>query len=284
MNFFKFLISKRFFKHLLIAAVLAFIVIQGTFWTLDIYTNHNENYTVPDFRGMPLSEVREIIEHRNFRYEIIDSVYSDEVPKGTIVEQNPPPKFKVKENRKIFLTLNAFSDEKIAMPNLTDISLVQAKADMETFGLKIGKIKYRPYEAKNWVLKQLHNGEEIEPGTTIKKGAVIDFVLGEGLSDEEINVPNLIGLTKDIAVQKATDSYLNIGATIYDNSVKTREDSANAVIWKQSPRPVKNSEIDVGASVDVWLTIREAKALSAKYEYENLNDTTQINEEETEIE
>ncbi len=75
------------------------------------------------------------------RYQVIDSVYTSLVPRGCVAEQNPKPGFKVKKWRNIALTINAFSPEMVAMPNLVDLPLRQAIALIEELRTGNGNIE-----------------------------------------------------------------------------------------------------------------------------------------------
>ena len=181
------------------------------------------------------------------------------MPKGTVAKQNPEPGSKVKENRRIYLTMNAVNPEKITMPLVTGVSLRQARAILETNGLILGKISYKPDIAINVVLEQWDDTTEILPGAIISKGSEIDLVLGKGLSDEKTIVPDLIGFGVYTAKAVLADRYLNIGAILYDNSIETQEDSAHSFIWKQIPIFEEGSELQLGSDVDVWLTVDSTK-------------------------
>ena len=82
-------------------------------------TNHGDTITVPNLIGMELNEIDEFLSDRDLRYEILDdSSYSSEYPAYTILQQNPSENEKVKENRKIYLTLNSSIPPKIKMPKI----------------------------------------------------------------------------------------------------------------------------------------------------------------------
>jgi len=259
MDFLKFLISKLFFKHLGLAVVISGFILLVTFLTLRIYTRHGQALSVPDLRGKFEFEVAEIILEKELQYEIVDSVYNKEYERGTVVDQNPPPEFQVKKGRTIFLTINAIIPEMTRMPNLVGVSLRQARAIIETAGLKIGRLSYVPDIAVNNVLQQKYKGDVIEEGDSIPKGSVIDLVLGRGLSDDKTAAPDLIGLHLEQAVDKITVRYLNLGAIIYDGTINNEEDSLDAFIWKQ--RPVFDNEtlLNLGSAVDIWLTVDSTK-------------------------
>ena len=130
------------------------MVIAMIFLFLRIFTRHGQALSVPDLTGYSLEEVDSLLTERNLRFHVVDSVYNTNFPRGSVTDQNPHPEFKVKENRTIFLTINAFNPEFISMPNVVGVSLRQATAIIETAGLKIGKLIYVPDIAKDNVLKQ----------------------------------------------------------------------------------------------------------------------------------
>lgn len=268
-EFIDFIFSKLFWKHVLrligISIVLMIIVFTG----LRIYTRHNQAIAVPDFYGMTRIEAQKAAQEKKINIEIIDSVYVTNAKKGAILDQNPPPDFKVKKNRTIFLTINAVNPEKIKMPNVTGISLREARAVLESRGLVVGRLMYQPDIAMNYVLKQLVRGKEIDEGTLIIKGSRVDLVLGNGLSDKTITTPSLIGLRLYDAEKQLLEYYLNQGAIIFDNTVLTAQDSMNAKVFKQ--RPDANAGIHLGAPVDIWLTVAATKIPGA--------DTTASNTE-----
>lgn len=277
MDFLRFLTSRVFLKNLLFAAIIGVILIAGTFLWLHFFTRHNQSITVPDLSGLTKDEVKIITESKKLRFEISDSIFYKELPKGTVAKQNPRPGSKVKENRRIYLTMNAVNPEKVTMPMVTGVSLRQARAILETHGLVLGKISYMPDIAVNVVLKQYSGDSIITPGEIIAKGSEIDLVLGKGLSNETTKVPDLVGRGLFTAKKILADRYLNIGAVIYDNTVMNEEDSTSSFIWKQIPVFEDGSELHLGSDVDVWLTVDSTKlpvpdSLLFENERDNIED------------
>ena len=259
MQFLNFLISKVFFKNLFRAVIITLVVIFGSLLFLHIYTGHGRVRQVPDFKGMNTIEVEKAAKRHKLQFVIIDSIYSQQVEKGHVVLQHPEPGINVKKNRKIFLTINAVKPEMIKVPNVVGLSLRQAKSLLETSGLIIGKLSFVPDLARNNVLKQKNNGIEIEEGDSLKKNAVIDLVLGKGLSNQKTPVPDLVSLHLEIAKQKILGFSLNLGAYTFDETIKDEEDSVTAFIWKQNPEYAEDYRIPLGSSVYIWLTVDSAK-------------------------
>ncbi len=255
----QFLSSKTFLKHLLAAVVLILVILLITMQGLKTYTHHGESYPVPDFSGLSLSEVENTAMINNVRFEIIDSVYMNEALPGAVVDQEPEPGFRVKQNRTVFLTVNSKEPEKVTLPKLTDISFRQAQVFAENNGIQIGKISYEPSEYNDLVLRVEQDSVELQPGELLVKGSSVDLVVGRSIGNEETPLPDLTGTISETAKKLLSSAMLNMGVIIYDETIVTSEDSVNAFVWKQYPS-VKNTKlIALGTSVDLWLTTDSLK-------------------------
>lgn len=255
MEFFRFLLTKKFLRHLGLAAAIALILLLGTLLWLKIYTHHGKTIMVPDLTGLTMDEVGDVTSSRRLRFEVVDSVFSTEMPRGTVLKQNPNASSRVKKNRKIFLTMNAVNPEMVSMPQLIGLSFRQARLALQNAGLVQGTIKYRPDFAKNNVLQQMHSDTVINEGTVIIKGAVIDLVLGMGLSSKTTRVPDLLGLGLEEASGIISDFYLNLGAITYDKSLEEAKDSSGVFIWRQYPDFDEFKRLNMGMEIDIWLTL-----------------------------
>ena len=247
-------------KNATLAIIIVLFVLIILFTWLRIFTRHGESYSVPNLTGLTIHEVEEELKARNLRWEITDSIYSNEYERGTVVEHHPKAGFKVKKYRKIYLTMNAVNPEKVAMPNLVDLTIRQAQSKLESVGLKIGKITYEPDLGINIILAQKYHGSPVKEGDTLIKGSFIDLVLGKGLSGETTMVPDLIGLTEEEATIKAADVSLRLGAIVADPDIKD-EEKPMARIYMQRPAHNKTNTIPLGSSIDVWLTLDSTKIM-----------------------
>lgn len=259
-DFFRFLRTKTFFIHFTLAVVSAFLVLWLAFKFMGIYTDHGEVVKVPDFKGKSISQLDNFVKDKNVNYRIIDSLYLPEEKPGTVVNQDPEENSEVKHNRTIYLYVTSVLPPQIAMPKLVDRSLRQATAMIESYGLKTGKTKFVADPCNNCILKQLYNGQEIVPGTPIKKGSVIDLVVGKGASaDAQTTVINVVGLTYCQARSKLVSNGLSIGAIILDAPMK---DTCSAFIYRQSPKA--GNLVNMGASVDLFITNDKSKLTNDK--------------------
>ncbi len=255
----QFLKSKDFLKNLGLAVAIAVIILFATLLWLSIYTRHGQSKPVPDLYGLSIEEAKKTVKENKMRFEVNDSVYTNVVPRGHVVEQNPPAGAEVKKNRRIMVIINAFKPEMVEMPDLLELSKRQAMALLESSGLELGKLNYKPDLTIDYVLEQLHNGKAVEPGDSIQKGSLIDLVLGKGLSNRRTPIPDLIGLGIEEARDKILASSLNIGTFTFDSTISTAEDSAKAFVFKQNPIYNEDNMLQLGSSVYVWFTTDSVK-------------------------
>jgi len=253
-------IVQRIFLRDIILAFL--IVVIGAFiiiLILKIYTRHSEELSVPELRGLTLEEAVITATSRQMQVVVFDSVFLTDFERGSVVDHHPKAGFKVKRNRKIFLTMNAMNPERVPMPDLISLTFRQATARLETYSLKVGEVTYEPDIGINLVLQQKVSGKEILPGDSISKGSFIDLVLGKGLSDEMTSVPVLTGLKLEEARIMAADRFLRIGGILTDNTIINEEDRINAWIYQQRPDTGSNAMLPLGSSIDIWITLDSTK-------------------------
>ena len=180
-DFFKFIFSKVFVKQLIYLAVFIIIgLFIFNFW-LKSTTNHNEYITVPDLAKYNIEHVKRTLDEQKLQFIVKDSAnFNPKYPPFSVINQQPNAGEKVKEGRKIYLTLNPHGYRKVKVPNIIDITKRQAIPILKNAGFTIGKIYYIDNIAKDVVLEIRHKDSKIKPGNFLTKTAKIDLVLGNG--------------------------------------------------------------------------------------------------------
>lgn len=241
---------KGFLIHLLLMVLLVAAIFIGFFnFYLPNSTDHGETVTVPDLNGMKLSEIESFLGSRDLRFAISDSSFSSDFPPLTVLSQNPVPGAKVKENRRIYLSINSMVPPTIEMPNLIDMSMKSAQMNLQSYGLVMGKVEYVPDLAQNAVLKQFHNGREIKSGQELPKGSVIDLTVGDGLGQNSFSVPDLTGMAIDEVEVLLIGQGLQVGSKIFveDSSLPRGQ------VVKQRPSADGDRKVRVGEQIDLWV-------------------------------
>jgi beta-lactam-binding protein with PASTA domain len=240
---------KAFLMNLIVVLVLlSAAVLYFFFGYLPNTTNHGETITVPDLQGLNIEDVESYVTQRNLRYEVNDSTYSEDFPPLTILKQYPQAGSKVKEGRKIFISVNRVAPPSVPVPDLVNqSSLSNAEAVLRSNELKRGKIDYKPSPFLNLVMEMYYKGQPIKAGQRIPKGSVIDLVVGNGYARSNIPTPDLIGHGYDDATFIILGSSLTIGQVTVEGDTTGQ----TSVVIKQQP-PAGN-EIKIGDPVDLWI-------------------------------
>ena len=146
-----------------------------------------------------------------FNIVIIDSIFQEETPSGTILSQEPVANSKAKKGRKIYLTIASFSGDDIDMPSCVDMSLKLAVQTLTDVGLRIGNISFVQGNISNIVVAQQKNGKQIRQNTKVKRGEVIDLVVEMTESQTTTNMPDILGKTEEEAEKMLWAAGLNVG-------------------------------------------------------------------------
>lgn len=180
MTFFNFIRSKEFLKQLLYAGLAIVVLVFVLLWWLRSTTNHNQKIEVPNLAKLSIDKVEGVLNELDLRYEVLDSAnFNPEYPRFSIIEQIPGPGKYVKEDRKIYLTINPSGYRKVKVPEVLGITARQAKPTLLALGFQVGKLSKRPHISDH-VLEMRYKGEILEPGTEIPKTSIIDLIVGDG--------------------------------------------------------------------------------------------------------
>lgn len=184
----------------MVLAMVAFLILCFLILSyLDIATNHDQRIQVPNLSKMQLDQADEILEELDLRREILDSAnYNPDYPRFAVIAQAPEAGKFVKENRKIYITLNPSGYGKIEVPNLIRRTQRQVEPTLRALGFEIGDITYKDDIAKDAVLELRHQGLKVQPGDLLMKTSKIDLVLGNGAGRYDGNIDGVNDGDNDI--------------------------------------------------------------------------------------
>lgn len=186
-NFFKKIFSPFLMGNCLGMVVITLAMVFVTLEFLQCYTNHGDNVTMPNIRGLKIENVEKKLEALGLRCEVVDTGYIDTYVGDVVLEQSIKPGEKVKVGRIVELTINASSARAIALPLLADnCSRREAEAKLKSLGFKSIQIE-RIQGDQDWVYRVKVNGQEVQAGTRIPVTTRITLVIGNGVVDEEFN-------------------------------------------------------------------------------------------------
>ncbi|MDR0228759.1 MAG: PASTA domain-containing protein [Flavobacteriaceae bacterium] len=198
MNFFK---TKEFIVSLIAAVIISIAGVFLAMKWLKITTNHGQKIEVPSLVKLDTNQATSLLESKELELIILDTLDFDKnFPPLAIVEQDPVAGTAVKENRKIYVKINASGFGYIKLPKFEEMTYRQALATLKSLGLREGVITYRTFIGKDVVLEAYNDGQKVKAGSQIKKNSRIDFVLGDGkagLSVEQLDEAPEIDMPKD---------------------------------------------------------------------------------------
>lgn len=188
-NFLSFLKSKTFLIQLGLALVATVLLVFLVLRWLNNSTHHGEFVEVPDFAKMSVMDMRKTVENAGLRYEVLDSAnYNPEYPRFSIIEQDPKAGSKVKEDRKIYFTVNPSGYKKVTVPNIIQVTQRNASSMLKAVGLDVQRVTYIDQLGKDMVYYIKYKGKNISPGEKLPKTSKIELVCGNGTIPERAHI------------------------------------------------------------------------------------------------
>ena len=247
MKAFRFLKDKWFYISLIIMLLLVVGVFFYTFNRLDKFTRHGEEFQVPNMVGMGYNEAVETYQD-DFTFILLDSIYVKDFPEGAVYQQNPAPGQNVKKGRNLYIIRTTIAPEIVKMPNLRNLSLRQAMVSLNMVGLKVDKLEFIDYFARNAVVEQKIKDQVIEPKDDVVKGSTVTLVVGLGNGDRTTNLPDLIGVSVEDAKNQINMASLNIGMEIFIDN----DDVEDLYVSRMEPEYSPETMVPLGSTVNVW--------------------------------
>lgn len=216
--------------HLLLIVLICIALYILFFSSLGWITRHGSDATVPKLTGRNLEVAQKNLEQAGFDIEV-DSVYEPGQKPLQVVRQSPDPGELVKKGRTIFLTVTKIVPPTTPMPNILNLSLRSAVLILKNSRLELGDTTYRPDIAKGAILEMFLNGVSLRPGQMVPQGSKINLVIGAGLGNTEISVPDVTGMSYPEAVAVLSGSGLQY-VPVWEGFIS---DSNTAIVYMQTP-------------------------------------------------
>jgi eukaryotic-like serine/threonine-protein kinase len=174
------------------ATILGFSLVIGyiiLYVWLPNYTNHDQQIEVPSVEHLSVEEAQTLLDGLDLRLEIQDTVYKSNFKPGVINRQEPKAKSFVKENRRIYVSVNALSVPKteISQKMMNDLSnkgLEVVRSKIKEFGFDEGETIYVSGKYQDYVLHTICRDDTLRTGLRLPKGSKIDIVVSDGLKTE----------------------------------------------------------------------------------------------------
>lgn len=180
-TFFRFLKSRTFLIQLGLALAVGLLLVFVVLRWLNSTTNHGEFVEVPDFSKMSVMDMRKAVEEADLRYEVLDSAnFNPDYPRFSIIEQDPAAGSKVKEDRKIYFTVNPSGYKKVSLPNVIQVTQRNATSMLRAVGLDVQRVTRIDQIGKDMVYYVKYKGKQVSPGEKLPKTSKVELVCGNG--------------------------------------------------------------------------------------------------------
>lgn len=224
-----------------------------------VYISGTSASTVPDLKGITLSEAKDILSKSGIKLGNVTTEYSDTVDKDKVIRQTPDPDSPVTSDTEVTLVVSSGTDQsKTKVPNLTSPALKYSDAvsQLKNAGLTVGKETVIATSDKNQ--DQLIISQSKDAGISVAKGTAVDI----SYYKYGTTVPNVIGLSEDQATSKLTSSHLKVNvqtATTLPPGVNVSENQ----VCKQDPGS-SSTIIDIDSTVTIYIYQQQTQSKQAK--------------------
>jgi beta-lactam-binding protein with PASTA domain len=242
----------------LIALFLFGVLLLVILW-LRWYTHHGQSLVLPDYIGERVEVAAKDAKKNTFEIKVIDSVFMVGRDGGIIIDQNPKGDSKVKQKRKIYVTVTKGTADKIPMgrlPILYGKSYERKKKELKQ-GFEINtKVIGRRYDpgAPEHILEVIYRGETVISGDVkkddvqIEKGGTLEMILSKD-SGGSLTMPDLRCMGYDEAIFLSQTLNLSVNEHLEDS--KTTDET---FVWRQDPAP--DSRVYTGDTIQVYLSLQ----------------------------
>jgi len=138
--------------------------------------------TVPSLYNKSIDEARAILEELDLKLAEIEEGYSDEVPEGLIYHQIPSPGERAAKGTEVTVYVS-LGPEEITVPDLTGLTLEEAKAKLEQRGLTLdADIQW---EENDRYERGVVIDQSPKPGASVKENTAVSVTLSRGKENGE---------------------------------------------------------------------------------------------------
>lgn len=231
-------------KYIVLSAAVIFLIAflgaflsYGNFWS-------NTTVDVPNVVGKQVSVAKNILEDKHLRVSTSEVTNTD-VPAGQVISQSPGAGEKVKEQRTIHLVVSKGVGD-ITVPDLSGMTVEQARQRLKDLGLVVGKITQGSVEGKpdNSIVAQSPSGD-----SKVSKGTTVDLVVNKPQT-KKVKMPDVVGMTLKDARQVLGSN--NIGVNQISGSVDEK-----AIVTEQSVKA--GEEVNEGSSLNLATELKDSK-------------------------
>ncbi len=229
----------------IIAIVLIYLVMDGV--VMPILTRHGTEFELPNVVGYEAANAKEVLGMADLKMEVISEEYHYDKPEGTILSQYPPAGTMVKSGR-IIRVVKSVGQKYVNVPQLSGVSVRQAKLNIESSNLILGDIAWTFSDS---LPERVVVFSYPAAGTEVPAGSPVNLMVNRGSLKGIVYMPRLIGRPLDEARAILDDLGLRVGLV----SEVTNENYVPETVLEQSVESA--TELEIGEEIDLIVSTTE---------------------------
>ncbi len=179
-----------------IALLILFITAKsvGVFDNIDSMAVESQELTMLDVMGLSISNAQDLLDEAGILYEITYQKSSD-YDKNLVVGVSVLPDELIQSDDVVTITVGSGMDG-VVLADVTGLLEAEATAALENEGFVV--VKERDYDdtvTKGNVISQFPSA-----GDTIERGTEVTIVISEGMEENKVRVPDVLGMTQENAI------------------------------------------------------------------------------------
>ena len=202
----------RFIKYLLIFVFMGFITIMiFNSVIMPWYIRKAHSIPLMNLKNKTISKAIDILESEGFKAVINDTLFTNAVLSGIVMDQFPKPYSRVKAGRTVRLSIS-HPERLVEVPNLIGQSRRNGELILQQVGLLLDTVyfDFHPDKKEGTIIWQSPRG-----GDVLRKGNGIHVSVSQGKPPNFFQVPNLYQLSKTEAEKELKNFGLMLGKIDY---------------------------------------------------------------------
>jgi serine/threonine-protein kinase len=157
---------------------------------------------VPDIRNLSDVNARSTLIELQLTPVTTEPQYDDDVPEGSVIEQQVDPGTELRQGERITYTLS-LGARLVQVPDLVQVNINFARAEAERLGLEV-EVQEQPSRTvtEGFIINQQPN-----PGARIQRGETVFFTVSIG---DQVRLPNVVGKLRSEAERLIANSGLTL--------------------------------------------------------------------------
>ncbi|RJQ43928.1 MAG: Stk1 family PASTA domain-containing Ser/Thr kinase [Gaiellales bacterium] len=232
----------KIFLIVLLAALALAAVAVGVY----LLAFQGKAVAVPDVVNMTRQQAEDTLRGAGFKTEVEAEEYSESVPQGSVIRQDPAAGEKLREGGTVRLIISRGSGD-VAVPDLVGQTAGYAESKLQELELRGDR---QPDAYSDTVPEGSIISQDPAAGTEVQKGSTVKYTVSKGSEPAgDTEVPDLEGMTQSEAQTALNAKKLVLGSVSEDYS-----DSVPAGrVMSQSP--AAGQKIPEGSTVNITLSL-----------------------------